>query len=121
MNRNPRLILAGLFAVFSIALIATTPPETTKNRIIEATKIQPTPSAAEKERDEAKAALQATQAQQQQLQVAVEYYKASSERDQAFLRLIGIQQQLEQAQRELAAAREEIAQLKKPTPPEPKK
>ncbi len=91
---------------------------------VDVAKLKMEGAAVAKERDEARVALAQSQAQAQQTQVAAEFYKANSERDQAYLRLIGVQQELTKAQDELKAAREKIADLEKrlapPTAAKPK-
>lgn len=76
-----------------------------------------------KERDDAKAQLSAAQAQQQQTAVAVEYYKTLAERNEALLRVVSVQAELEAVKKQLAEAQGEIATLRnlkgKDAPPKP--
>jgi chromosome segregation ATPase len=104
---SPFAIIIALGFAAAVCLLAETAPPAKPDSI----------ATMQKAIDDANAKAATAQAQLQQTQLAAEYYKASSERDQAILRLVNIQQQLEQTQRELQAARDEIATLKKPADP----
>lgn len=103
-NKLIIILVAGLLATFINAaaepapVAPVTPPISAANEL----------TAITKERDDAKAALAASQAQQQQNAIVTEYYKAVAEKNEAILRVVAVNEQLQAAQKELAAVKAEL-------------